>query len=388
MHTMGHCGRNLEMCLASVALWCLCVLIITTMHANSSLLRWPWAACTTAYAIASTGSLKSGTVRGARAAYSSSASSLWSTMRFISPTVSTGYLPCADSPESITQSAPSNTALATSVHSARVGLGFFCMLSIICVATMTGLPAWLHRRTISFCTLAMLSIGISTAKSPRATMIPSLTSRMLSKFTSDSTFSILEMMWGTWRSCGNPSGPLPPAPVAPLLGKSSRNVSSQYSRISVISFGERTNDAAIKSTLCCRPQRMSSLSLWDMGGSNTGKPGRFTPFLLPRTPVFITSAVTSPFSKSISTARNSTAPSSSKMELPTSTVSSNWWYEIQSFSTLWAYRTSSCILKVTIWPVSSCTFFVPSGNDPVRISGPWVSSMIARIFDILVAALL
>ena len=47
----------------------------------------------------------------------------------------------ADSPESMTQSAPSNTALATSVHSARVGRGFLIMLSNIWVATMTGLPA-------------------------------------------------------------------------------------------------------------------------------------------------------------------------------------------------------------------------------------------------------
>ena len=43
-------------------------------------------------------------------------------------------------PESMTQSAPSKTALATSVHSALVGLGFFCMDSNICVATITGLP--------------------------------------------------------------------------------------------------------------------------------------------------------------------------------------------------------------------------------------------------------
>ena len=80
-------------------------------------------------------------------------------------TLATGYLPLADSParertmnqcflawfhyqtkqfflkrldlantcipESITQSAPSNIALATSVHSALVGRGFFCMLSNI-----------------------------------------------------------------------------------------------------------------------------------------------------------------------------------------------------------------------------------------------------------------
>jgi hypothetical protein len=41
----------------------------------------------------------------------------------------------------MTQSAPSKIALATSVHSARVGRGFFCMVSSICVATITGLPA-------------------------------------------------------------------------------------------------------------------------------------------------------------------------------------------------------------------------------------------------------
>ena len=44
------------------------------------------------------------------------------------------------SPESMTQSAPSKTALATSVHSALVGRGFFCMDSNIWVATITGLP--------------------------------------------------------------------------------------------------------------------------------------------------------------------------------------------------------------------------------------------------------
>lgn len=45
---------------------------------------------------------------------------------------------------SITQSVPSSTALATSVASARVGRGFFTMLSSICVAVMTGLPDCRH----------------------------------------------------------------------------------------------------------------------------------------------------------------------------------------------------------------------------------------------------
>ena len=47
----------------------------------------------------------------------------------------------AVSSESITQSAPSSTALATSVVSARVGEGLLTMESSICVATITGLDA-------------------------------------------------------------------------------------------------------------------------------------------------------------------------------------------------------------------------------------------------------
>ena len=53
-----------------------------------------------------------------------------------------GKLPAAVSPDSMTQSVPSSTALATSVASARVGRGFFIMLSSICVAVITGLPAY------------------------------------------------------------------------------------------------------------------------------------------------------------------------------------------------------------------------------------------------------
>ena len=53
----------------------------------------------------------------------------------------TGKFPAAVSPDSITQSEPSSTALATSVASARVGRGFLTMDSSICVAVITGLPA-------------------------------------------------------------------------------------------------------------------------------------------------------------------------------------------------------------------------------------------------------
>ncbi len=51
-----------------------------------------------------------------------------------------GYCPRAVSPESISASLPSSTALATSEASARVGRGFCVMDSSICVAVITGTP--------------------------------------------------------------------------------------------------------------------------------------------------------------------------------------------------------------------------------------------------------
>ena len=65
------------------------------------------------------------------------------------PRTDTG--PAAVSADSITASAPSNTAVATSDASARVGAGALIMLSSICVATTTGLPSWRAARTMRFC---------------------------------------------------------------------------------------------------------------------------------------------------------------------------------------------------------------------------------------------
>ena len=60
-------------------------------------------------------------------------------------TASAGYFPEAVSPLNIMASVPSMIALATSVASARVGRGLTIMDSSICVAVMTGFPAWLQR---------------------------------------------------------------------------------------------------------------------------------------------------------------------------------------------------------------------------------------------------
>ena len=66
-------------------------------------------------------------------------------MRSMVATASTGYCPAADSADSITASAPSKMAVATSDTSARVGTGLVIIDSSIWVATTTGLPARARR---------------------------------------------------------------------------------------------------------------------------------------------------------------------------------------------------------------------------------------------------
>src|SRR5919202_7003854 len=88
-------------------------------------------------------------------------------------TVSTGKRPVAVSADSITASVPSSTAFATSDTSARVGTGLWIIDSIICVAVMVSLFCSRARRIIFFCSAGTAASPTSTARSPRATMIPS-----------------------------------------------------------------------------------------------------------------------------------------------------------------------------------------------------------------------
>ena len=97
----------------------------------------------------------------------------------------------AVSPESMHASAPSRIAFATSVVSARVGRLECCMLSNICVATITGFWYCWQTRIICFCTIGILATSISTPRSPRATITTSAPSMMDSRFSSASRFSIL-----------------------------------------------------------------------------------------------------------------------------------------------------------------------------------------------------
>lgn len=81
------------------------------------------------------------------------------------------------------------------------------------------------------------STGISTPRSPRATMMPSEASRISSKLLRPSWFSILEMMWMFSPPCA-----------------------FRCSRISITSERLRIKEAATKSTPCSQPKIRSCLS--------------------------------------------------------------------------------------------------------------------------------
>ena len=119
-------------------------------------------------------------------------------MRAMVATVMTGYSPTLVSPDSMTASAPSRTAFATSEVSARVGTGLEIIDSSICVATMTGLAMRRASSTACFCTIGTASSGSSTPRSPRATMMPSKASMISSRASTACGFSIFAMT-GTLR---------------------------------------------------------------------------------------------------------------------------------------------------------------------------------------------
>ena len=86
---------------------------------------------------------------------------------------------------------PSKIALATSDASARVGREFVVIDSSICVAVMANRPQRLARAACFFCTIGTASGGSSTPRSPRATITPSLTSRISSRSSIACGFSSL-----------------------------------------------------------------------------------------------------------------------------------------------------------------------------------------------------
>ncbi len=192
-------------------------------------------------------------------------------------------------------SVPSKIALATSESSARVGPGLLIMLSSICVAVMTGIPkrfAVLIRR---FWTRGTSSAGISTPKSPRATITPSHTLNNSSMQLMASCFSILAI-----------------TPTArPLWAINSFSSST--------SSGLQTKLRATQSTPSPKPNRRSSRSFSVMAATDKCTLGKFTPLLLDSTPPTTTRQNRSPISGSTLSTTISTLPSSSIILAPAGT---------------------------------------------------------------------
>mmetsp|Transcript_19717 Transcript_19717/g.52329 ORF Transcript_19717/g.52329 Transcript_19717/m.52329 type:complete len:268 (+) Transcript_19717:419-1222(+) len=170
-------------------------------------------------------------------------------------THSAGYFPTAASPLSITASQPSMIAFATSLHSARVGVGHEIMDSIICVATMTGLPSLRAFMIMSFWWKGTSSGGVSTPRSPLATMAPSDSCRILSRSSSACGFSIFAKILGAFPS--------------------QRRMSS---RSSTMSSWRCTKDSPTQSMSCPQMKLRSFLSFSVMGEMGSTTSGVFTPF--------------------------------------------------------------------------------------------------------------
>mmetsp|Transcript_26039 Transcript_26039/g.77585 ORF Transcript_26039/g.77585 Transcript_26039/m.77585 type:complete len:230 (+) Transcript_26039:825-1514(+) len=215
-------------------------------------------------------------------------------------TAFSGNSPAAVSPESITQSVPSSTAFATSLASARVGRGAETMDSSICVAVTTGLPFTLHLAMIIFCARKTFSGGISMPRSPRATMMPSLSSMMASMFFRPSSFSILEMIL-IWR----PLGP---------------RVLRMFFRSSAL----WTKEAATKSTPCGMPKfTRSSMSFCCSTGRSTLTPGRLQFLRSPSEQLFMTVVITKSGPTSLTVSDRE--PSAMRMVLPGLTDCGSCW---------------------------------------------------------------
>ena len=159
----------------------------------------------------------------------------------------------AVSSESIRASVPSRTALATSEASARNGRGLSTIERSIWVAVITGRPARRARSMIFFWIIGTRSGGISTPRSPRATMIPSTASMMGSSRSTAWGFSILAISIG---GCSS---------------------SFSRARTGARSSSWRTNESATKSTPSSRPTSRSAKSLSVTAATRRFACGRFTP---------------------------------------------------------------------------------------------------------------
>ena len=261
-------------------------------------------------------------------------------------TASTGYFPIADSPESITQSVPSRTALATSVASARVGSRLVVIDSSIWVAVITGFPRRFAFCINSFWTRAICSMGISTPRSPRATIMPSAASSILFIWSRAPDLSILAIM----------NGLCPRAFAA--------------SRTALISSAVSTKDWLTASTPCSMANLRHSWSFSVNALMPKLIPGRLSPLRERSSPPTSTWHFTSLPSAFITSSW--TYPSLRKSLSPGFTT---WGRGVKLTETRLLSPIISSVVRVKSSPafssIGSCS------NVPIRILGPERSAMIA-----------
>ncbi len=265
-------------------------------------------------------------------------------MRLIVTTVSVGYSPTAVSFDVIVASAPSSTALAQSEASARLGTGECTMEPSTSVATMTGLAYWRDSSMQRLVTSGTSSNGISTAMSPRATMMPSNTLTMSSRFSTACGFSILATI-----GMRRPS-------------------SSMISWARSMSVAKRTNDMAMMSAPVWMAQRRSFSSFSVRAGSDTATPGRLMPLWLETGPATTTLVYTLLPSTFVTSRR--TLPSSMRIGSP------GWQSPgrpLNVVDVMCSSPSTSSVVMMNSWPSLSCTLSSPSAfflTQPQRILGP------------------
>ena len=262
------------------------------------------------------------------------------TMRAMMDTASRGYFPLAVSPESITASVPSKMALATSLASARVGRGFSIIDSSICVAVITGLRHSAERRMMCFWMMGTCSGGISTPRSPRATMTPSATSKISSRCSMACGFSSFAIR-GTSELC---------SAMKRLIARTSSAV--------------RMNEAATISTPCLMPNARSSSSLGVIEGTLSTMPGRLMPLCSPSMPPLITSHSTSlPW---MACTRSSINPSESRMRSPIFTSCARVWKVVEIVVAVPGMSRGVMVTREPAFSTTGVRYF----RRPVRIFGP------------------
>lgn len=160
---------------------------------------------------------------------------------------------------------------------------------------MTGFLLSMHFLTSSRCVTGIRSAGISTPRSPRATMIPYVSSSISSILSTPSLFSIFEMI------------------LIELLRSLSIFLTAKTSDFF------RTNEWAMKSISMVDRPIDDSWSLSVTEGRSIGTPGMFTLLRGLITPPLCTSQTSS--SSVLSTTCSSSSPSSIRMIDPVGTAS-------------------------------------------------------------------